>query len=269
MGKVTVIQTISFDTIQNDILYCIKAITEKETLPESIIVNWRDDVIHSEINNEIIDNLDDILFLHPDYDTVMLYKKLNYLITLAIAKKLNPDILNAYAEGNMTFGYLEEQLELGDVESNMLDLFNEELALDYDSIEEMYPKSDDEDYLDNDTQSNDYDPQFDDTDGALGLGLSYIMYQYAPENNKNNSETTLKELTGLFDEILDRVFENGEISLTFKKDMIFRYYLHSDKDNIHIKFNVNCISGNVIILNPVTEQPMNIDIFTDWWKIEK
>lgn len=261
MGKVTVIETIPFDVVQNDFLYCIKAIIKKETLPESIIVNWRDNVRYSEINNEIIDNLDDILFLHPDYDTVMLYKKLNYLITLAIAKKLNPDILNDYAEGNMSFEYLEEQLSLGEVESDMVDLKREEFALDYDSIEEMYPKSDeDEDY-------DDFVPQLEANGSSLLYGLAYIRSLYNPENNKDNSESTLNELAGLFEEIIDHAFENGEVNLTFKNDLIFQYYLHSDKDNMHIRFNVDINSGKVIVLNPVTEQPMDIDIFTDWWKI--
>lgn len=261
MSKVTVIETIPFDIIQNDILYCIKAITEKETLPESIIANWRHDAKYSEINNEIIDILDDILFLPSNYDTVMLYKKLNYLITLAIAKKLNPDILNAYAEGNMSFEYLEDQLPLDEVESNLVDLYHEEFALDYDSIEEMHPKSD---------ENEDYDdsiPQLEANGSSLLYGLAYIRSLYNPENNKNNSESTLNELAGLFEEIIDHAFENGEVNLTFKKDLIFQYYLHSDNDNIHIKFNVDLNSGKVTILNPVTEQPMNIDIFTDWWTI--
>lgn len=248
-----VIEVIPFDTLINDFFYCIKAIVEKETLPYLMIKHSSYDVVTSSNNYEIIEKLDDILFLKKDYSTVLLYKRLNYLITLAISKKLIPNTFKDFSEGRADFTDLVLNLPEKDIYSNMLDMEYEQLVLNYDSIEVI--NDDNDDY------------QSDDNDGALGLGLSYIMYQYDPENNKNNSESTLNELTGLFNEILDRVFENGEISLSFKRNSIFRYYIHSDSDNIHIRFNVDIRTGKVTILNPITEQPMTIDIFTDWWKI--
>ena len=249
---------LSFKEVQQNFLHCIQIITEMKAIDLSTTSRWENDAKHSEINQEILDNLDEILFLQGYHNPVMLYKKLNYLITLEIAKNLTPDTLSDYVEGNIIFDSLEEQLP-DVVDTNMLDLYNEQLILDYDSIE-VIPDDEDEDY-------DDSVPQLNANGSSLLYGLAYIRSLYNPENNKNNSESVLNELAGLFEEIIDHAFENGEVNLTFKKDLIFQYYLHSDNDNIHIKFNVDLNSGKVTILNPVTEQPMNIDIFTDWWTI--
>ena len=249
---------LSFKEVQQNFLHCIQIITEMKAIDLSTTSRWENDAKHSEINQEILDNLDEILFLQGYHNPVMLYKKLNYLITLEIAKNLTPDTLSDYVEGNIIFDSLEEQLP-DVVDTNMLDLYNEQLILDYDSIE-VIPDDEDEDY-------DDSVPQLNASGSSLLYGLAYIRSLYNPENNKDNSESTLNELAGLFEEIIDHAFENGEVNLTFKNDLIFQYYLHSDNDNIHIKFNVDLNSGKVTILNPVTEQPMNIDIFTDWWTI--
>lgn len=258
MSKNKVVETLSFDTIMSDFFYCIKVITGKSKLPESIVYTWGDAAKHSEINQEVLDKLDDILFLKPEQHNIILYKRLNYLITLAIAKKLVPNVLDDYIKNKVTFEYLEERLPLM-VDSDMIDIDYKELVLDYDSIK-VLP---DDDELEN--HEDDY--QSESKVDFFLLGLNYINHLYDPKNNKHNSETVLNELFNLFDEVLLRAAENGEVNLTFKKDMIFRYYIHSDDDNIHVMFNVDMISKNVTVLNPVSKEPMNVDIFTDWWKI--
>lgn len=258
MSKNKTVETLSFDTIMSDIFYCIKVITGKNKLPESIVYTWGDDVKHSEISQEVLNKLDVILFLKPEQNNIILYKRLNYLITLAIAKKLEPNVLDAYIKNYVTFEYLEELLP-SMVDSDMIDIDYKELVLDYDSIK-VLP---DNDELEN--HKDDYQ-----SEGKVDfflLGLNYIYHLYDPKNNKYNSEAVLNVLFDLFDEVLLRAAENGEVNLTFKKDMIFRYYIHSDDDNIHIMFNVDMISKNVTVLNPVSKEPMNVNIFTDWWKI--
>lgn len=249
---------LSFKEVQQNFLKCVQFITRKKVMDLSTTDYWINEAKQSEINQEILDNLDEILFLKGYRNPVMLYKKLNYLITLEIATKLAPDALNDYIEGNIALEELEKQLP-DIVDTNMLDMYFEQLVLDYDSIKVI--PDDEEEINDED------DSQLDANGSSLLYGLAYIRSLYNLENNKDNSESTLNELAGLFEEIIDHAFENGEVNLTFKKDLIFNYYLHSDKDNIHIRFNVDINSGKVIVINPVTKQPMNIDIFTDWWVI--
>lgn len=259
MSKNKAVETLSFDTIMSDIFYCIKVITGKNKLPESIFYTWGDDAKHSEINQEVLDKSDDILFLKPEQHNIILYKRLNYLITLAIAKKLVPNVLDDYIKNKVTFEYLEEQLPLM-VDSDMIDIDYKELVLDYDSIK-VLP---DNDELEN--HKDDYQ-----SEGKVDfflLGLNYINHLYDPKNNKYNSKAVLNLLLDLFDEVLLRAAENGEVNLTFKKDMIFRYYIHSDDDNIHIMFNVDMISKNVTVLNPATKEPMTIDIYKPWWRLD-
>lgn len=183
---------------------------------------------------------------------------MNYLITLAIAKKLEPNVLDAYIKNYVTFEYLEELLP-SMVDSDMIDIDYKELVLDYDSIKVLPDNDELENHID--------DYQSEGKVDFFLLGLNYIYHLYDPKNNKYNSEAVLNVLFDLFDEVLLRAAENGEVNLTFKKDMIFRYYIHSDDDNIHIMFNVDMISKNVTVLNPVSKEPMNVNIFTDWWKI--
>lgn len=262
MSKNKTVETLSFDTIMSDIFYCIKVITGKNKLPESIVYTWGDDVKHSEISQEVLNKLDVILFLKPEQNNIILYKRLNYLITLAIAKKLEPNVLDAYIKNYVTFEYLEELLP-SMVDSDMIDINCKELVLDYDSIK-VLPDNDD---YDDELGSHKDDYQSEGKADFFLIGLNYINHLYDPKNNKYNSEAVLNVLFDLFDEVLLRAAENGEVNLTFKKDMIFRYYIHSDDDNIHIMFNVDMISKNVTVLNPVSKEPMNVNIFTDWWKI--
>lgn len=203
MSKNKVVETLSFDTIMSDFFYCIKVITGKNKLPESIVYTWGDDVKHSEISQEVLNKLDVILFLKPEQNNIILYKRLNYLITLAIAKKLEPNVLDAYIKNYVTFEYLEELLP-SMVDSDMIDINYKELVLDYDSIK-VLPDNDD---YDDELGSHKDDYQSEGKTDFFLIGLNYINHLYEPKNNKNNSEAVLNELFNLFDEVLLRAAEN-------------------------------------------------------------
>lgn len=260
--KEYIYERISFKDIQTDFAYAIKTVTGFANIDPTIPYSWWNDARYARTNKEILNKLDDILFCNIDSGKPILYKKLNYLITLMTAKKFCYDELEQYLNGKGAFSDIEKNLPI-DLLSNVIEIHNQSLCIDEDNIwiTEM-PEDFDSSILE--------DELTDEEEDALAIGMDYLAELYNPDKIHYDNAIDLSIAINTFKDVIDLITDYGRthVALT-NDDETYECYLHSDEDNIHIIFLVDPIRKRTTPLNPITKEPMDIDIYKPWWEIKK
>lgn len=249
---------IPFKTVESDLYGSICKIFNIGYISAKTWATSLYDSKKSLINDEIIEKLNDILFYTKEKVCIpYLVKKLNYLITLCAMHQYHPFILKGYLKGEVSFDEMEDALPFH-ISSNVIDIENYEFVADFDSI-----------YCDLDESDESFEEdEYDDTwETALALGIDYIRDIYNPDKNKHDNEDDTLFALDHFNDIFNTVVDFGHITVNWVEDTTYQYLLYHDTENIHIMFEVNYSTKDVTILNPITGDPMIIDIHKNWWEV--
>lgn len=257
---------ISFEAIRKDFLNSVRTVSGIGGILLSEDRMWSD-ARHSTNNPEIEDKVDDILFADTEHENTALYKKLNYLITIAITAKLCPDALGQYLKGEITFDDLDSAFPFH-AESDLIDANRREFVLDFDSIcpispEEYYDPA--ENYYDDDEDEEEFSEE---ENNAVSIGLSYLDDLYDSDRIQPDDPIRLSEALDKFSEAFRHVMDFGQVIVGSNNDDSNTHicYIYSEDSDIHIMLAVNTHTEETTILNPATGKPMSIDIYAPWWK---